>query len=409
MAPTPLCAGCQQKIPIRENLTCSLCKCRYDLECAGIQKDYYTKTMTLELRKLWKCQTCICKIPKTGNIDTPIRSPRAPDYIQHVTTTPEKNVTMRKTTTSTNNETTCSDDLSFLGDTLKTQENVEILNNVSIQSLSELIILRLKENNKSIIEELQSTIQAEIKKAITELREDFHNKTNYLTVQNNDRKEEIQRINNKLEELRIENENLKKELKELSIQTPRTPSNPDHNHKKLVLYGLAEYYKEPESELHNRLIELFRDIVNVDLSGYIEHMYRVGRKAVKNRPLVIELLSKRMTKYLINNNMCFQGTGLFISEFLDENARKERAQMRDKLIQARQSGLHAIIRNNKLFIDGKQVFIEQNNYKHQQSNNSIYQEKDIITTSNTDNHSHSQINILNETKNCSFRKQKPNI
>ncbi|KAF9823123.1 hypothetical protein SFRURICE_019361, partial [Spodoptera frugiperda] len=314
----------------------------------------------------------------------------------------------------------------YKGDTLKTQENVEILNNVSIQSLSELIILRLKENNKSIIEELQSTIQAEIKKAITELREDFHNKTNYLTVQNNDRKEEIQRINNKLEELRIENENLKKELKELSIQTPRTPSNPDHNHKKLVLYGLAEYYKEPESELHNRLIELFRDIVNVDLSGYIEHMYRVGRKAVKNRPLkspsreainfllvtgtlVIELLSKRMTKYLINKNMCFQGTGLFISEFLDENARKERAQMRDKLIQARQSGLHAIIRNNKLFIDGKQVFIEQNNYKHQQSNNSIYQEKDIITTSNTDNHSHSQINILNETKNCSFRKQKPNI
>ncbi|PZC71657.1 hypothetical protein B5X24_HaOG212766 [Helicoverpa armigera] len=188
---------------------------------------------------------------------------------------------MRKTTTSTNNETICSDDLSFLGDTLRTQENVEIINNVTIQSLSELIILRLKENNKSIIEELQSTIQTEIKKAITELREDFNNKTNYLTVQNNDRKEEIESINNKIEELRIENENLKKELKELSIQIPRTPNNPDNNDKKIVLYGLAEYYKEPESELHNRLIELFRDIVNVDLSGYIEHMYRVGRKAMQ--------------------------------------------------------------------------------------------------------------------------------
>ncbi|CAB3252345.1 unnamed protein product [Arctia plantaginis] len=80
----------------------------------------------------------------------------------------------------------------------------------------------------------------------------------------------------------------------------------------------------------------------------------MGRNtSAKSRPLVIELIIKRMVKYLLKNSQCFQGTGLFIAEFLDNTVRKERAQLREELFAARQKGLRAIIRNKQLYIKGK--------------------------------------------------------
>lgn len=67
-----------------------------------------------------------------------------------------------------------------------------------------------------------------------------------------------------------------------------------------------------------------------------------------NRPLVIELISKRITKCLIDNSIYFRGTNLYISEFLDENARKIRRNMREKMIRARRQELRAAIKNQQL-------------------------------------------------------------
>ena len=426
MAPASLCAGCQQKLPIRETLICSLCKCRYDLECAGISKEYYLKSMTFELRKSWKCQQCICKIPKTGNTDTPIRNQKSPDDDQDVSTpTASYNVTMRKKTINSNiNDTVSSEDLSILGDTIQIEDtdttNAGIKNEslmqkttsnskqvqFNMQSLSELIILRLKENNKSIIEEIQNTIQIEINRAITELRLDFDSKTNKLTLQNEQRKQEIQNINSKLETLQLESENLKREIRDLLPRASKVEIVPENHTHKLVLYGFTEYYQEPECELYNRLLSLFHDIVNVDLSGYIEDIYRVGRKGTKNRPLVIELLSKRVTRYIVSSSQCFQGTGLGISEFLNAQARKERAQIREQLFIARQNGHHAIIRNNQLYIDGKPFNNKYPNNKPQHLDTTEH--GNDVTTMNTNDHS-CHVDTPKESVNRTFRKQRPTI
>lgn len=418
MAPSSLCAGCQQKLPIRETLICSLCKSRYDLECAGVAKEYYLKSMTLELRNSWTCQTCICKIPKTGNTNTPIRPQKNPEYDCLTTSTVSNNVTTRKKTINPINDTFSSENLSLIGDTLQAEDIAAIdINNslinplentqvqLNMQSLSELIILRLKENNKSIIVELQNTIQTEINRAIAELKLDFDFKLNTLTIENEQRKREIENINTKIATLQLEKENLKREVRELSPQTFQAPNVPENQHHKLVLYGLTEYYQEPEGELYNRLIALFRDIVNVDLSGYIEDMYRVGRKGTQNRPLVIELLSKRMTRYIVTNNQWFQGTGLGVSEFLDTNSRKQRAQMREELFKARQNGHHAVIKNKVLYIDGKPVNKTYDNIKPQDID-ATYQENNMSTMS-TSNQSH---HIMpNEYLDHTFRNRRPRI
>ncbi|KAL4704978.1 hypothetical protein ACJJTC_005464 [Scirpophaga incertulas] len=97
------------------------------------------------------------------------------------------------------------------------------------------------------------------------------------------------------------------------------------------------------------------DILNVDLTGYVEELTRIGRKNLPRRPIVIELTSKSMVKYLLQNSRFFRNTGLSISEYLDEAALQARKHLQLHLRAARNDGHHAIIRDNKLIIDGKIV------------------------------------------------------
>ncbi|KAH9629354.1 hypothetical protein HF086_017729 [Spodoptera exigua] len=215
---TPVCAGCQQNISDPKHLTCTQCKSSYDLECANVSNDRFMK-MTLTCKKAWKCQACYCNMPKTGNTDTPIR-PRERDTTEQINSPSEiSNITIRKRTTKTMNVTTNSEDLNLLGDTICSQDiatttQTETQTELTLQNLSEIIIQRLKENNKSIIAELQNTIQIEINKAILKLKEEVESKTTTLTEQNELRILEIQHTNTEIEKLKTENEKLKNEISE---------------------------------------------------------------------------------------------------------------------------------------------------------------------------------------------------
>lgn len=368
-----VCAGCYQPVPSKQYLTCYLCKNSYDLECANVSTTRFYGTMTLEHKKTWKCPACYCNTPKTGNIDTPVRSVKDLEGIQQERKlTGRQNVTLRThRTTVMRSDTSDSEDLSILGDTQVVGEKSQITNTepeLTLQNLNEIIILRLKENNKSIIRDLQKTIETEINKAVLKVKQDITQDTDALYNQNELRKQEIEKLNTKIEILTKETEKLKNEIQELKTNDTIKITNenkryyPESNYKKIVLYGLDEYFREPDHALNNRIIEMFRDIMNVDLEGYIEETYRIGRHTNNGkRPLVIELISKRMTKYLLENNSYFQGTTLNISGFLDEQARKERRSMREKMLTARKQGLHAVIRNNQLFIEGKNSLSDETN------------------------------------------------
>lgn len=156
------------------------------------------------------------------------------------------------------------------------------------------------------------------------------------------------------------------EIKQLKLmKTIPEAKYTENNSKKIVIYGFTEYYNEPEYELHNRLINMFYEILHVDLTGYIEETCRMGRNNNKTRPIVIELLSKKMTKYILENGNYFHGTGLYVSEFLSKDERKFRHILREEMMKARKNGQYAIIRNNKLYIDGKHVPINEETCLHQ--------------------------------------------
>ncbi|CAB3246369.1 unnamed protein product [Arctia plantaginis] len=344
--------------------------------------------MTPERKQKWTCQACRCRMPKSDNSDTPVRS-QYPEAARKMYTSSERNnITSRKKTTKNDSsysepnlltkerlmsgggllkavDDDESEAINLLGDTICTEDqestmHTDIQAELTLKNLNETITQSLKENNKLIITELRNTIQIEINKTITQLRAEMELKTNALSKQNDQRKEDIKELNEEIKKLKIENKKLKRDIEDLSAKIqPSETNTPELNTKKIVIYGLAEIYKEPEYDLHTRLIELFYETMNVDLTGYIEEVYRIGRKSSNNRPMVIELLSKRMVKYILSNGRYLQGTRVAVSDFLDENARKKRQILREEIIKARRKGLHAVIRNNQLFIEGKLINLKE--------------------------------------------------
>ncbi|XP_047515295.1 synaptonemal complex protein ZIP1-like [Pieris napi] len=330
--------------------------------------------MDKECKENWKCPECYFKTPKPTNMNTPT-SARACEGIQSENTPSQSsNITIRKPKIP-NNDSINSEDLSILGDTLNSHltEAIQSQNEQTkliLENLKEMLDTQLKNNNKSIITELRATIQGEINQAIDKFREEIRSGTIYLKKENSLRKLEIGEIRNTIEKLTKENENIKNELKKLttslgslSSMATSTTDNPEkNNNRTIVLYGLHEYYKEHEDDTHNRVIDIFRDILNIDLTGYIEETRRVGKYTYDyNRPLIIELISKRTVKFILENTNYFKGTGLSVIEFLDKNARRERKIMREQMIKARKNGQHAIIKNNQLYIERKLIKIKLDN------------------------------------------------
>lgn len=107
-----------------------------------------------------------------------------------------------------------------------------------------------------------------------------------------------------------------------------TPANKEEN-RTIVIYGLNEHYNEHEIDLERKVIHTFMSVMNIDLTGYIEGIQRMGKWS-NRRPIQVELISKRMTKYIINNSRQFKSTGLYVAEFLDQKSLQDRRNQRAK-------------------------------------------------------------------------------
>ncbi|KAL4717530.1 hypothetical protein ACJJTC_000679 [Scirpophaga incertulas] len=163
---------------------------------------------------------------------------------------------------------------------------------------------------------------------------------------------------------------------QIQKQTRVMPNQNIHaleNSRKVVLYGLNENYSESEYELHDYIIHIFIDLMNVNLTGYIEDVRRIGKRG-NRRPIVIELLSKNMKKHLLSHGYMFKNTGFVITEFLDDESLRERHNLRRQLLEARRNNHHGVIKRNKLIIDGQ--IHEQNSNLPEKNTSNINSPKD---------------------------------
>ncbi|XP_047033020.1 uncharacterized protein LOC124639625 [Helicoverpa zea] len=71
------CVGCKGILLKDKQITCFLCKSKYDLLCANITVDRF-KLMDVEHKRIWRCPECRSKQPKADNTNTPIRAVTSP-------------------------------------------------------------------------------------------------------------------------------------------------------------------------------------------------------------------------------------------------------------------------------------------------------------------------------------------
>lgn len=407
---TGICAGCLQKLPKREFLKCSLCKSSYDLDCANVPIVRFNNTMTGEHKQKWKCQTCLCAMPKTDNTTTPVRNiyntntvTHSPDGANH------NNITLRRKHTSSNYETSpaFSDNESILGNTQINTENAAKckIDTLILNQLDELLERKLEKNKKSLLSELKAIIIEEIANRVTD---EISSSMNAISSEQQCLKKEIDLLNTHIKKLQSENlklqvdiENLQKAITPETIKQDELINNFE-NSRKFVLYGLIENQWENENELFDRVTYIFQDLLNINLEEYIEDIIRIGRNGFR-RPVIIELLSKKMVRTILQNKLCLRGTGLAIAEYLNENSRQTRKKLSNIMKDARRNGHHAVLRNNKLIINGTE-------YKFPDEPNTQTSKRELISNTLTEeqmmserahekhnNRSSQTINITNET------------
>lgn len=390
------CAGCLQEIPDRRFMQCSICIKNYDLECSNVSEARFYNTMTADHKKKWKCPQCVAQRPKLtiDNTDTPIRKQASTSNVQPADTpldaTEEmqsSNVTMRKKPSYHETNSSDEDDLLPLGNTLRpsdsTSEEKSIsANTINIQQFEELLKRNLKENNDSFLTQVKTIIQTEIEKSLREMKFEFKettdkikNEQTAIELEIKEMSQKIEKLQNKWTTLQEDTETLKKKVQEKYSKYEYTGNN--DNEKTFVLHGIVYNYWETEYDLTEKISNIFHEILNTNISGYIEEISFLGKKG-GNRPLKIELISKRMKKYVIGNSDCFKNTGLSVTDYYDTATLKKRWELKQALQTARKNGQHAIIKNNKLIINGRETMNINTNNKQEHIQNTQQKEENHV-------------------------------
>lgn len=332
--------------------------------------------MTASHKKAWTCQTCHQKNKEnsTKNED------------QH---SENFNVTLRKKASQYQEQKSLEEEdltISPGGNTLNAEgSGPETCNDMEYSppsinenqpvTLRQMNIL-LQQNNKYIIREMRKTIEDQIEIAIHHIKEEFKLKNEKIQIEQTEIKQNIDLIDQKIMQIdsrchkfQMDSEKLQKEIQKLKENTHQMETNENYD-KIFVLHGLPINYWETEEDLIGKISNIFYEILELDISGYIDEISYIGRKGT-NKPIKIELINKRMTKYILENSIYFKGTGLSVTEYLSKPALQERRHMIQALQSARKNGNHAIIRNNKLFVNGKETLLYDNNEKYKNSHENI--------------------------------------
>lgn len=214
-----------------------------------------------------------------GNTDSPLAGGLLKDPQQN-SPTRESYVTQRNSKKMTiENDSISSDNLSNLGDTMQladtpNNEDRTLDHPLTLRNINELLQSTLQQNNKSIIAELRKIIENEVEEVISVLRKEIKQQAENSKTKEAEMYKEIQNLNSKIEllsqgckNLQSESLKLKTEFRNNKIDPPRTNTDTP---KTVVLHGLPENYWETEEETCERVIHAVYDILNIDLTGYIE-------------------------------------------------------------------------------------------------------------------------------------------
>lgn len=121
----------------------------------------------------------------------------------------------------------------------------------------------------------------------------------------------------------------------------------------LIVYGIVEEDEETDLEILSKIIDILKERLKINLSiKDFSNCFRLGVKNNRSRPILVELLSQLHKRDILRHRSSLKGTNIFINEDLSTEARKERKILLEEVKRARPNNKKAILKGNKVLIDG---------------------------------------------------------
>lgn len=183
------------------------------------------------------------------------------------------------------------------------------------------------------IEESNNRLEKKIDKLQEELTE--------TKKENKEIKEKVRRAEQKIEEQERRIQTLEREIRK----------------KNIIIYGVKEEENETEQIRKEKIKEVLKKIeIPIDISKEIQQIYRMGKQEViggKSRPILVELTTEKKRADIFKDSKKLKGTDIWIAEDYSKMVQEIRKSLIPFLKDARNNGCKAIIRYDKLIVNGK--------------------------------------------------------
>ncbi|KAI5728807.1 hypothetical protein M8J77_021345 [Diaphorina citri] len=170
----------------------------------------------------------------------------------------------------------------------------------------------------------------------------------YLSKLNNTNKA----IEKKVDEIKESNAEMREKVQ--SLEKRIDPIERERRQKNILIYGLKEEQNETWQALENMVLNTFQNQMKINIQLHeIDRIKRVGRKVSSEGRLVIVTLTTIRRKIdIIRNRRELRGTTVRIQEDFTKEVVEARKRLYPQLKMMREKGRKAVMRYDKLYIDG---------------------------------------------------------
>lgn len=170
----------------------------------------------------------------------------------------------------------------------------------------------------------------------------------------------MRQMNCKLDMLVLEMKQIKDENKKLKSKVEEQEEKIERlertiRSKNIIIKGINEEERENQNTIKERVNLVMQKMgVNVEMEKDIDEIARIGKYTPgRKRPIMVKLLRESTKSEIFRNAKQLKGTDIWIEEDFPKNIQEERRALIPKLKDARNRGYRAVLRYNKLIVDGE--------------------------------------------------------
>lgn len=192
-------------------------------------------------------------------------------------------------------------------------------------------------------------------------------------------KEETREIKTALKKIAEANNKIEQKFQYLNVKNSELESRvgstehkinlleKERRKKNLLIYGLKEESYENYEKRKNLILNFLEKEMKVEVQpSEVENVRRLGGKNTRTRPLIFTLRSMEKKIEILRHRKELRNSSIRIEEDFPKEVLRIRKELYPKLKEFRQEQKHAILKYDKLVVDGK-VWNEENKKKRKPS------------------------------------------